>query len=136
MKIIGADERFCFSCSDTPFHDLILNNILHVPTANKNLVSVHRLTLDNHVFLELHPWYFLIKDQETKKVVHHDKVERGLYPLKTFAGKLGLSSVKVSFQRWHHRFGHPSPSIVHEVLKNNDLSFDGRSNSELVCDAC
>jgi hypothetical protein len=50
----------------TPSRDLILNNILHVPTANKNLVSVHSLTLDNHVFLELHMWYFLIKDQGNK----------------------------------------------------------------------
>jgi hypothetical protein len=120
----------------TPSHDLVLNNILHVPTANKNLVSVHRLTLDNHVFLELHPWYFLIKDKEMKKMVHHNRVERGLYPLKASTGKFGLSSVKVSFARWHHRLGHPSPSIVQHVLKNNDLPFDERSSSTSVCDAC
>jgi hypothetical protein len=83
----------------TRSHDLILNNILHVPTANKTLVSVHHLTLDNHVFLELHPWYFLIKDQETKKVVHHGRVERCLYPLNAFPGKFGLGSVKVFFKR-------------------------------------
>jgi hypothetical protein len=69
-------------------------------------------------------------------VVHHGRVERGIYPLKAFASKFGLSSVKVSFERWHHRLGHPSPSIVQQVLKNNDLSFDERSNSESVCDAC
>jgi hypothetical protein len=32
--------------------------------------------------------------------------------------------------------GHPSPSIVQHVLKNNDLPFDERSNSASVCDAC
>jgi hypothetical protein len=39
----------------TPSHDLSLNNVLYVPEANKNLVSIHRFTLDNYVFMELHP---------------------------------------------------------------------------------
>lgn len=37
---------------------LHLKNILHVPEANKNLLSVHRLTKDNYVFLEFHLDYF------------------------------------------------------------------------------
>jgi hypothetical protein len=43
----------------TPSHDLVFKNVLHVPDANKNLVSIHHLALDNHVFLELHLWFFL-----------------------------------------------------------------------------
>jgi hypothetical protein len=39
----------------TPSHDLSLNNVLYVPKANKNLVFIHRFTLDNYVFMELHP---------------------------------------------------------------------------------
>ena len=39
-------------------HDLQLQNILHVPSAAKNLFSVHKLALDNDVFFEFHPWYF------------------------------------------------------------------------------
>jgi hypothetical protein len=46
----------------TPSHDLVLKDVLHVPSSSKNLVSVHCLALDNHIFLELHPWHFLIKD--------------------------------------------------------------------------
>jgi len=46
----------------TPAADLYLKNILHVPKVQKNLVSVHKLALDNHVFLEFHPNFFLIKD--------------------------------------------------------------------------
>jgi hypothetical protein len=34
----------------TPSRDLSLNNILYVPDSSKNLVSIHRLTCDNHVF--------------------------------------------------------------------------------------
>jgi histone deacetylase 1/2 len=49
----------------TPHNSFKLNNILHVPSASKNLLSVHKFTLDNHVFIEFHPFFFLIKDQET-----------------------------------------------------------------------
>jgi hypothetical protein len=34
----------------TPNSSLHLKNILHVPSASKNLLFVHKLTLDNHVF--------------------------------------------------------------------------------------
>jgi hypothetical protein len=116
--------------------DLILKNILHVPTADKNLISVHQFTYDNHVFLELHQCHFLIKDQETKKILHHDKVERSLYPLKFSTRKKVLSSAKVSYERWHSLLGHRSPSILQRVLSNNNLPVVGKSSSDLVCDAC
>jgi hypothetical protein len=67
----------------TPSLDLSLNNILYVSEASKNLVSAHRFTRGNHVFLEFHMWYFFIKDRASRKVLHHDKFEKGLYPLKS-----------------------------------------------------
>jgi hypothetical protein len=42
----------------TPNHSLHLKNILHVPSASKNLLYVHKLTLDNHVFIEYHLFSF------------------------------------------------------------------------------
>jgi hypothetical protein len=69
------------SAIHTPTRELSLCNVLYVPKASKNLVSVHHFTHDNHVFLELHPCHFLIKDRATRRV-HHYKVEGGLYSLK------------------------------------------------------
>jgi len=69
----------------TPVRDLHLDNILHVPSADKSLVSVHRLTTDNNVFLEFHPNFFLIKDQETKQVLLQGRCRGGLYPLSSRA---------------------------------------------------
>ena len=54
----------------TPHRPIHLKKILHVPSAAKSLLSVHRIALDNHVFLEFHPFFFLIKDQATKKVLY------------------------------------------------------------------
>jgi hypothetical protein len=45
-----------------PSKSLHLKNVLHVPHATKNLVSIHRLAKDNIVFIEFHPWYFYVKD--------------------------------------------------------------------------
>ena len=38
--------------------DLLLNDVLHVPQANKNLASMSRLSADNNIFFETHPKYF------------------------------------------------------------------------------
>jgi histone deacetylase 1/2 len=38
----------------TPHDSLQINDVLHVPTASKNLLSVHKLTLDNNAFMEFH----------------------------------------------------------------------------------
>jgi hypothetical protein len=47
----------------TPTQPLHLKNIHHVPSITHNLLSVKKLTHDNNVFFEFHPWYFLIKDR-------------------------------------------------------------------------
>jgi hypothetical protein len=58
-----------------PQKDLKLNNVLYVPEASKNLVSVHRLTSDNNVFLEFHPNLFFVKDRATRKTLLEGRCE-------------------------------------------------------------
>jgi hypothetical protein len=65
----------------TPNHDLILKNILHIPHATKNLISVHRFTTDNHASLEYFPNCFLVKDLGMRKVLLKGRCCNGLYPL-------------------------------------------------------
>jgi hypothetical protein len=40
--------------------DIHLNQVMHVPTTPKNLVSIHRPTNDNNVSVEFHSFLFLI----------------------------------------------------------------------------
>jgi hypothetical protein len=95
----------------TPSRNLSLNNILYVPESSKYLISVHLFTRENHIFIKVHPWYFLIKDRATKRVLHHGKVERGLYPLKSIEKQV-LAVTTPSQSRWPCRLGHPSLQIM------------------------
>jgi len=119
----------------TPSRNLKLNNILHVPKAAKNLVYVHRFTSDNFVFIEFHPNYFLVKDQETRRTLLKGRCHRGLYPLPT-PSKQVLTVTKPFVSWWHARLGHPASQIVSRVILNNSLSYIPESNNVQVCNAC
>ena len=54
----------------TPFHNFNLNNILKVPQIATNLLSVHKLCLQNIVFYYFGAHQFSIKDLPTGKVLY------------------------------------------------------------------
>jgi hypothetical protein len=124
----------------TPIRNLVLNHVLHVPSAHKNLIFVYRFTLDNDTFIEFHPYFFLIKDRKTKRVLLHGPCKGGLYPLPPSTSKfrkLVFSAIKIPINRWHSRLGHFSRDIVHRViLKNNLPCAQSDNSSESVCEAC
>jgi hypothetical protein len=85
-------------------HTLPLMNILHVLRAHKNLVAIHRFTLYNNTFIELHPFIILIKDQAMRKVLLQGPCRGGFYPLPSLsshAQKVILSTIKASSTWWH-----------------------------------
>ena len=63
MRISQIDKSFV----STLKCNLVLNNVLYISEASKKLVSVHRLTSDNHAFIEYHPDCFMIKDRQQGK---------------------------------------------------------------------
>jgi hypothetical protein len=94
----------------TPYRDLKLNHVLHVPQASKNLASVYRIASDNDVFFELHPNYFFIKDRESRRTLLQGRSKGGLYPLPHDSTtpssiKQTLSANKASKLRWHDSLG-------------------------------
>jgi hypothetical protein len=120
--------------------NLVLKNVLHVPSTHRNLISIHLFTLDNDTFIEFHPYFFLIKDKKMRRVLLHGPCKGGLYPLPPSTSKfrkLVFSAIKISVARWHSRLGHPSRDIVrHVILKNNLPSSHFESSKDSVCDAC
>jgi hypothetical protein len=135
MRITHVGQSTLF----TPRRNLSLKNVLHVLSSQRNLVFIHRFTRDNHVFIEYHPYVFLVKDPLTRKVLLHGQCKGGIYPfplLEQSTTKCALSIVKPSISRWHERLGHPSMVVVQRVLYDNKLAFSKESASAVVCDAC
>jgi histone deacetylase 1/2 len=62
-------------------HSLRLEGILHVPSVTRSLLSVRRFTLDNKVYIEFHPHFFLVKDRDTKTILLSGRCHGGLYRL-------------------------------------------------------
>ena len=123
----------------TPYKNLEIKDILHVPNASKTLLSVRRIALDNNVFLEFHPFFFLIKDQVTKEILHRGVCVEGLYallPKYCSYNKRVYGAIKLSAERWHSRLGHPSFATVHQILSRNKLPVVGERNLETVCYSC
>ena len=131
------------SILQSPVRDIHLHNVLHVPSANKSLVSANRLVKDNNAFLELHPHHFSLKEQVTRKTLLEGRCERGLYPLKSHLhsqyppNKQVFGVVKPSTSLWHSRLGHASSPVVQKILSRHKLSVSSdQSNSGVICDAC
>jgi hypothetical protein len=65
----------------TPHRNLHLTNVIHVPRTYKHLISIHHFNLNNHTFIELHPHFFLIKDQAMKTILLRGPCKGELYPI-------------------------------------------------------
>jgi hypothetical protein len=118
---------------------LHLDNVLHVPRTHKNLVYIYRFNIDNNTFIELHPFFFMIKDQVTRRVLLRGPYRGGMYPLMALSSptqKILLSAIKPSSSRWHCRLGHPAQDIVSRVIHLNKLPWSGVDSPKSVCDAC
>ena len=110
----------------TPSANLKLRNILHVPNADKNLLSVNHLAVDNHAYLKYYPTHFLMKDLITKRVLLQGRCENGLYPIRQSPHR-ALFSVRLSAEDCDARLGHPSTQVVHHVLSLNKIASSSRS---------
>jgi hypothetical protein len=118
----------------TPNYNLHLNNVLHVSNAQKNLVSVHRLAVDNNAFLEFHPYFFFIRIKPRGELFWKSS-RGGLYPLPK-SGREAHSAIKLCTARWHNRLGHPAIPIVHRVISQNKLPCVREDRQDTICDAC
>ena len=65
----------------TSSHQFRLDNILRVPALASNLLSVHKLCLQNNVYCYFDATQFLIVDLPTGKVLYQGQSKDGVYPI-------------------------------------------------------
>jgi histone deacetylase 1/2 len=114
---------------------LHLRGVLHVPSVTHSLLSVCRFTIDNKVFIEFHPNFFLVKDRVTKAILLSGGCYGGIYRLDDYLTKQVFSGIKVSRDKWHCRLGDPATPIVQQILHHRQLPSSSSPNNG-VCDAC
>ncbi|KAH0649383.1 hypothetical protein KY285_034631 [Solanum tuberosum] len=83
-----------------------LNNILCVPTAKQNLISVSSFVKANNVSCDFFPDYFLVKDLATWDPMFQGSNEDGLYNLLTSPQQSLIQSYSATLGTWHARLGH------------------------------
>jgi hypothetical protein len=105
------------------------------PGPEKNLVSIHRLTLDNSIYVKFHPFFFLIKDQKTRTTLFKGRCVGGMYPLPLDEIKQVCNVAWSQIKTWHGQLGHASRQVVEKILRNNNLLSSQKSESQFVCDA-
>jgi hypothetical protein len=90
----------------------------------KNILSVHKLTIDNPIFIDYHSRYFLVKDWAMRNVLLRGSCKGGLYPwpsLEWSSSKCVFMITKPPVVRWHDRLGHPSMVIISRIVQENKL---------------
>lgn len=119
---------------------LMLDKILCVPYIHKNLVSVYRLCNTNGVSVEFFPASFQVKDLSTGVPLLQGRTKNELYewPMKSTQGTaLFLApGSKTSVSTWHSRLGHPSPSILNNIVSYFLLPISSPIPKQLSCSEC
>ena len=110
-------------------HHFRLGNILRVLDLASNLLSIHKLCLQNNAFWYFDAHKFLIQDLPTGKILYAGLSKDGGYPIPSNPSLHSTScfnsiqnptfvTVKPShILLWHHRLGHPSSKILISTLK-------------------
>lgn len=88
-----------------------LNNVLHVPSISRNIISISQLCNDNNASIEFLPHSFILKDLTTGASLFQGPVKSGVYEIQ-FTPPQVFASTKVESLDWHHRLGHPSQKSV------------------------
>lgn len=119
---------------------LKLNRVLCVPNINKNLVSVYRLCNANKVSMEFFPASFQVKDLSTGVPLLQGQTNGELYewpvdPSQAVALTATTTS-KNTMSFWHSRLGHPSFSILNNVVSKLSPPIFNTSKHLIFCSDC
>lgn len=117
----------------TSSSSLLLNNVLHVPSLDCNLISIQQLCADNHCHVVFTDSGVSIKDNLTEKVLLQCRSNGHLYAI-TLPQPRALTVNTHNMALWHRRLGHPHKHIL-ESLRSRHL-IPSFSFSDEFCISC
>lgn len=122
----------------TPHKNLSLSNVLHVPQISNRLLSVQKISQDNNVYFEFHPYYFFVKDQATQATLLQGPSKDGLYVLSVLpnASPIAYVSARTTSDAWHRRLGHPHKRVFLDIMQKFNLVLSNKSLRTSPCTSC
>lgn len=118
-----------FILNSTSLH---LNNVLHVPSASRNIISLSKLCQDNNISIVFSSTSFTVKEAQLGTLLFQGSNNGGIYELLPPSSPTLHSAFVPTSIDWHHKLGHPSIS----VLKQCSTLFNLSVPSTLHCNAC
>lgn len=115
----------------------VLRDLLLVPSATRNLISINRLCRDNNVCASFDAQKVRIHDLDTKKIVLEGGVRGGLYelPMRTKGSRGWINSCeKLDHFRWHCRLGHLNSKYMLNLEKKGIIK--SNLKSVINCKSC
>jgi GAG-pre-integrase domain len=123
------------TCLVTRCQPLVLNNVLHVPSISKPLLSISQLVADNAIIVEFNSCSCFIKDRATQQILLQGLLRNGLYTVSSQIQQLiAFNCDVVSLETWHHRLAHASTSVLQHILSSKQIACNSRSLG--VCESC
>ncbi|KAK2972860.1 hypothetical protein RJ640_028388 [Escallonia rubra] len=120
----------------TPHTNFALNDVLCVPSINRNLISVAKFCQSNNVSLEFFPLYFLVKDLRTGAPLLRGENVNDVYCMSSLPVPQAHSTSKSPLIEWHQRLGHPSLLVLRSVLQSQKLESPVSSKNSFHCNFC
>ncbi|CAL9024038.1 unnamed protein product, partial [Prunus brigantina] len=115
--------------------DLVIKDVLSVPSFNVNLLSVSKITRDLHCTIIFHPGFCILQDLTTKKVIGLGKEHNGLYYLTKptdIKPPPAAHTTSTNSDLWHRRLGHPSAAPLQFLSKSvYGIPFNLNSDCEI-----
>ncbi|KAL0800873.1 hypothetical protein Bca101_056048 [Brassica carinata] len=112
-------------------HPFFLNNVLYIPSLDKNLISVFQLCSTNGVSVTFTPTYFQVRDLTTGALRLQGIPKDGTYqwPSRSDTKPPSLSyasAIRTTLSDWHSRLGHPALSILQTMVSAYDLPISSK----------
>lgn len=120
--------------------NLTLNHVLCVPNIQKNLISIYRLCNADKVSVKFFPAHFHVKDLSSGVPLIQGKTKDELYEWPasqtTITSFFASTTPKITTNDWHYCLGHPSSSILKNVISAFSLPCTQSVLSSSLCSDC
>lgn len=133
----------------TSSHNFVLQNIHIVPDLASNILSVHKLCLQNNAFFYFDSNQFSIVDLPSRRVLYRGLSKDVVYPIPLPSQSSSTASlpafnsaenVAVSSQAmlWRQRLGHPCSKLLNPALStlNKPVQFSVHTDICSQCKSC